>query len=109
MSRIPLGSGRGNATWHPWLTDHYEMISQGIAAERIAKKCGISRQELDAFSLGSHRKAIAAREAFREEIVPVYAVLPDGSELEISQDDGPRANTSMEKLQLLPPYLIQKE
>ena len=72
----------------------------GLTAERLQKKYGISRADADEFALRSHRKAVAAQEAgrFVDEIVPV--------ELEksvLEEDEGPRADTSLEALALLKP------
>ena len=76
-------------------------ISLGQTAERVASQYGISREEQDRFALESHRRALAAQEAcrFKTELVPVS--LPDGSVVE--RDEGPRADTSMEKLAQLKP------
>jgi acetyl-CoA acyltransferase len=103
MSRVPLGSGRGDTPWHPWLTEKYEITNQGIAAERIATRWNISRRELDEFSLESHKRAIAAKDAFTKEIVPIKVKLPDGTEQLIEHDDGPRGDTNINKLSNLRP------
>ncbi len=73
----------------------------GLTAENLAREYNISRVEQDAFALRSHRRAIAATESgiFAREIVPVP--LPNGSLMEI--DEGPRRDTSMEKLAALEP------
>ena len=109
MSRVPMGSARAETSWHPWLSERYEMISQGMAAERIAARWGLSRTELDAFSLESHRRAVAARERgdFRAETVPVQVTLADGSSRLIEEDDGPRADTSPEKMAALRPAFVE--
>ena len=72
----------------------------GIAAENVAAHAGISRARQDAFTLESHRRAIAARKAgrFDGEIVPV-----ETSAGLILQDECPRENTSLEKLAALKP------
>lgn len=75
-------------------------MKMGLAAELIAEKCGISRDEQDDYALDSHRRAVeAAREGrFRDEIVPVE--LDAGI---FDRDESPRENTSMEKLAALRP------
>jgi 3-oxoadipyl-CoA thiolase len=76
-------------------------ISLGQTAEVVARRYAITRQAQDQWALDSHRKAVAAQEAchFRNELVGV--ALADGSKLE--KDEGPRADTSLEKLAALKP------
>lgn len=70
-------------------------LSMGETAEEVAALDGISRLEADAFALRSHRRAVAAREAgrFTAEIIPVPVA--DG---EVTEDEGPRPTTTLEKL-----------
>ena len=79
-------------------------VHMGGHAEYTAKKAGLTRQQLDEFAVGSHRKAIAAIEAgrFREEIVPVEVPGKKGS-TRVDTDEGPRADTSAEALGKLRP------
>lgn len=81
------------------LSDVY--MPMGITAENVAERFGITRQDMDEFALGSHRKAVAALDAgvLATGIVPV--VLPDGT-VALS-DDGPRRDTSLERLAALQP------
>ncbi len=90
-----------DAMIHDGLWDVYNDYHMAMTGERTAAKYGITRQEADEFSLGSHRKALAAiREGrFKEEIVPVEA---EGSLFE--RDECVREDTSMEKLSKLPPF-----
>ncbi len=76
-------------------------ISLGQTAELVARQYGITREEQDRFALESHRRAIAAQEAcrFKAELIPVS--LPDGSV--VDRDEGPRPDTSLEKLAQLKP------
>jgi len=81
MSRIPMFTARiGQDPAGPKLYERYEggLIPQGIAAERIAAKWNISRDELDAFAARSHQLAAAARDdgRFAAEITPIKT--PDG-------------------------------
>jgi acetyl-CoA acyltransferase len=88
-------------------------MSMGLTAERVAKHYGIPREEMDAFSYESHRKALAAIAAgrFEDEIVPVTvtntSVNGTGKaktlETEFKVDEGPRADTSLEALAKLKP------
>src|SRR6184192_2234040 len=71
MSRVPMGSGGGDLS--DKLLDRWQIVPQGISAEVIADEWDLSREELDAFSLESHRRALAAidESRFENEIVPV--------------------------------------
>lgn len=107
MTRVPMFSNMKGATWSEKLTSKYEMINQGLSAERIAEKWGFSREELDAFSLESHEKAIKAQAEgrFEREIMPLEVTLDDGQTFTMTEDEGPRKGTSLEKLaQLEPPF-----
>ncbi len=86
---------------NPKLAEMYPPISLGQTAEVVARRYDINREAQDEWALGSHRKAVAAQAAchFRNEMVPV--ALSDGSTLET--DEGPRADTSLEKLASLKP------
>lgn len=109
MSRVPMGSNRGKVQFSDEITSKYEMIHQGLSAERIVDKWGFTREELDEFSLGSHKKAIQAQQEgrFEREIMPVEVTLPDGSTAVIKDDEGPRGDTSLEKLGGLKPSFIE--
>jgi acetyl-CoA acetyltransferase len=71
MSRVPMGSNGGDLSER--LLDRWQIVPQGISAELIAEEWRFVREELDAFSLESHRRAIAATDEgrFENEIVPV--------------------------------------
>src|SRR5215210_980125 len=71
MSRVPMGSNGGDLSDE--LLERWQIVPQGISAEVIAEEWGLSREDLDAFSLESHRRAIAATEErrFENEIVPM--------------------------------------
>jgi acetyl-CoA C-acetyltransferase len=76
-------------------------------AETAAKEEGISREECDRWSLASHQKACAAIKAgkFKEEIVPIRVSRGKGDVVVVDQDEGPRQDTSLEKLSQLKPVL----
>src|SRR2546422_7269632 len=102
---------RGSQTLHdstlgwrmvnPRLAEKYPPISLGQTAEVVARRYGITREAQDRWALGSHQKAVAAQQAchFRAELVPV--ALPAGAPLDT--DEGPRADTSLEKPGALKP------
>ncbi len=80
-------------------------ISMGMTAENLAQRYHISREAQDKFALRSHQRAVAATDngTFKREIVPVP--LADGKTMEI--DDGPRRDTSLEKLAALEPAFLK--
>ncbi|ARF16678.1 thiolase family protein [Sporosarcina ureae] len=100
MSRVPMGSNRLDVTFSEEVTSKYEMVHQGESAERIAEKWEISREEMDRYSLRSNEKAVAARKEgrFDNEIMPIEVTLPDGTKMTVKDDEGPREDTTMEKL-----------
>ena len=108
MSRVPMGSNVQGIELSKELTSRYEIINQGLSTERIAEKWGLSRQQMDEFSLESHEKAIKSQDEgrFKREIMPVNVLLPDGNQAIITMDEGPRRGTSLEKLaSLKSPFL----
>ncbi len=105
MSRVPMGSSvqvAGKPFSQAFL-DRYDgtVPNQGVGAEMIAEKWGMSRTEVDEFSARSHELAAAAQDAglFDAQIVPVTT--PDGTV--ISKDEGIRRGTSVETLAKLKP------
>jgi len=101
-----LGNGTiVDVTVHDGLWCPFENQHMGNSAEWIAREYGLTRQELDEYALGSHRKAIAAIQAgkFKAEIVPVEVPQRKGPPLVFDTDECPRADTSMEALARLPP------
>lgn len=100
MSRVPMFSQFQGRKESKRLSDQYEMVHQGLSAERIAEKWKLSRQQLDEFALSSHKKAIRAREKFKQEIMPLDIEVY-GEKYRVSEDEGPRDNTSLAKLSSL--------
>ncbi len=86
------------------LSDPFDSGHMGVTAENIAAQYGFSREELDKFSVESHRRACAAIEAghFEEQIVPV-TVKQGRKEFTLTQDEHPRADTTLESLTKLRP------
>ena len=87
---------------NPAMTKDYPPLSMGETAENLAEKYGIARRVQDEFALESHRKAVDAMNAgkFQDEMMPV--VTPESPE-GVSKDEGPRPDTSLEKLAKLKP------
>src|SRR3990167_9850349 len=71
MSRVPMGSNGGDLS--DTLHERWQIVPQGISAEVLAREWNLSREQLDAYSLESHRRALAASDdgRFENEIVPV--------------------------------------
>src|SRR5579884_2219733 len=109
MTRVPMGStsqGPG-APFGPLMVEryHHGLVHQGISAELLAQKWELSREQLDAFSLESHRRAARAiaEGRFNTQIVPIVVQDEDGHTSVFEQDEGVRSDTSMEKLASLKP------
>jgi len=75
----------------------------GMAAERLAEKYHLSREEQDALALGSHQRAVRAMKEgrFKREITPVEVVSGKGKKIDVTTDEHPREDTSMESLSCL--------
>jgi acetyl-CoA acyltransferase len=112
MSRVPMGSNGGDLS--DALLDRWQIVPQGISAEVIAEEWRISRDELDACALESHRRAIAAIDAgrFGHEIVPIDvpgSLQPAGAAIAATAftvDETPRRDTSARALAALPPAFV---
>jgi len=105
MSRVPMGSNGGDLSEK--LLDRWQIVPQGISAEVIADEWGFSREELDAFSLESHRRATAASDEgrFDDEIVPIDLTNPHVG-VAFAVDETPRRDTSAEALAALQPAFL---
>jgi acetyl-CoA acyltransferase len=105
MSRVPMGSNGGDLS--DKLTDRWQIVPQGISAEVIAEEWGLTREELDEYSLESHGRAVAAIDEgrFEREIIPVEVTNPHVGAL-VGVDETPRRDTSAEKLASLSPAFI---
>ncbi|GAC1439330.1 MAG: thiolase family protein [Mycobacteriales bacterium] len=103
MSRTPMGSSFTASPLGAMYIERYgeEFPNQGIGAEQIADRWGLSRQQLDEFSLASHEKAAAAIDEgrFKNQIAPVTT--PDGAV--IDTDEGVRRGGTLDKLGSLKP------
>jgi acetyl-CoA acyltransferase len=107
MSRVPMGSSfiPGSMPFGPGVIARYpHLVPQGISAELIAEKWGISREDNDEFSVRSHVRAAqaTAEGRFDREIVPLRVTTESGEE-EFSTDEGIRPDSTMETLAKLKP------
>jgi len=121
MSRAPysipknLSGAYGNITaydtalgWrypNPKMEKMFPLESMGETAENVAEKYRISREEQDAFAYESHMKAVKAQAdcKFQNEMIPVAIPQKKGDAIIVDKDEGPRADTTLEKLAALPP------
>jgi acetyl-CoA acyltransferase len=105
MSRVPMGSNGGDLS--DKLLERWQIVPQGISAEAVADEWGLTREELDAVSLESHRRAVAAIDEgrFENEIVPVEVENPHVGTV-FGVDETPRRETSAEALAGLKPAFL---
>jgi len=96
---------------NPRMKSLYPPITLGMTAERVAEKYGVSRSDQDRFALSSHTKAVTASQLgrFKSEIEPIDAPAdPRHRETRtISDDEGPRPDTSLDALASLPPVFLE--
>jgi acetyl-CoA acyltransferase len=107
MTRVPMGSNLGDAGWgavNEKIGERWPIVPQGISAEVISEEWGLTREQLDAYSYESHRRAVGAIDEgrFEHEIVPVE-VDAAGAAVLFAVDETPRRDTSLEKLASLQP------
>jgi acetyl-CoA acyltransferase len=109
MSRVPMGSARmGADPFGPGVRARYgDLVPQGVSAELVADKFGLSRDEMDAYSAESHARAarVSGAGGFDAEIVPVLR--PDGTS--VSRDETIRPDTTAERLAGLKPVFGTEE
>jgi len=105
MSRIPMGTApMGQDTLGDRFRSRYPdgLVNQGVAAELVAERWSLSRDELDAYAARSHRLAAESAEASAREVVPVPVLDADGRAVEHRTDETVRAGTSADRLAGLP-------
>ena len=107
MSAIPMGGWKVSANPELLARVPAAYTPMGNTAENVARRFGIGRDEQDRFALASHQKAVAAQAAgkFADEIVPVKTIVFEGPgasrEVTVDRDEGPRADTTIERLAAL--------
>src|SRR2546427_6177869 len=108
MSRVPMGS---NATspgtpFPPELMELYDLVPEGISAELMARKYGISRKQMDEFGVISHQRAHEATDKgyFKSQILPVEVPVDGNGHSDLfTKDEGIRANANYEATAALQP------
>lgn len=118
MSLIPIGGWKVVPNYKVAMSHPDWYYNMGLTAEQVAKEYNVSREDQDAFAYQSHQKAVAAIEGgrFKDEIVPVTVeevVLDEKmkrrkSSFVVDTDEGPRKDTSLEKLAKLKPVFADK-
>lgn len=113
MSKANSGFDRAQKMWdtsigwrfeNPRMAERFPLLGMGETAEEVQKLHNISREDQDKFALASHQKAVKAQQEgkFKDEIVPITIESKKGS-VTVDTDEGPRADTSLEKLAKLKP------
>ncbi len=113
MTRVPMGTtarveGVGKPSTSK-IKERFRLVPQGISAEMIAEKWGITREECDRFSYESHMKAAqaTAQGRFEAEMIPIEIEGPDGSREIFDTDEGIRPDTTLEALSQLKPAFME--
>ncbi|AXM90638.1 acetyl-CoA C-acyltransferase [Anoxybacillus ayderensis] len=109
MTKVPILSDGNERTIPASLHEKYEFVHQGISAELIAEKYGLTREQLDEYAYESHQRALRAQAEgrFMEEMVPINGLDKDGNDIIVTADEGPRQDTSLEALAALKPVFKQ--
>ncbi|EMI09246.1 thiolase family protein [Anoxybacillus gonensis] len=109
MTKVPILSDGNERTIPASLHEKYEFVHQGISAELIAEKYGLTREQLDEYAYESHQRALRAQAEgrFTEEMVPINGLDKDGNDIIVTADEGPRQDTSLEALAALKPVFKQ--
>ena len=116
MAKPEVAFARGEQTLHdtalgwrlinPAMAERYSTEAMGETAENVAERCGVSRADQDAFALRSHQRAVAAQSEgrFAEQLIPIDTPgRKRGEIVAVTADEGPRADTTIEKLGALRP------
>lgn len=120
MSMVPLGGNKYTANPAIFNNDHVAIAyGMGITAENVAKRWEVTREQQDEFAAESHRRAVAAQQRgdFRAEISPIEITVRHADLVSsevickkrmVSEDEGPRADTSYDAIARLRPVFAAK-
>ncbi|KHE70821.1 thiolase family protein [Halobacillus sp. BBL2006] len=105
MSRVPMFSNMKGTSYSERLSEQYEMINQGLSAERIAEKWELTKHDLDDYAVKSHERALVAIKEgrFEKETMPIHVTDENGDPVTMRLDEGPRPGTTLEVLSQLKP------
>lgn len=106
MSRVPMGSNFVNGPGFPYtdsILGQYNIINQGVSAEWMAEKWGVTRAEADQLGYDSHQRAHHATQNgwFKNEIAPIEVTDDAGQWVLMDRDEGIRVETTLEKMATL--------
>lgn len=108
MSRVPMTSD--GVSFSSSMAARYRLVPQGLSAEKVADKWGLTRSAMEDLALASHERALGAwaRGDFDEEVVPAEGlpVHGDGPAAWLARDEGPRRDTSRGRLADLAPAFL---
>ena len=104
-----MGDGKSIDMMVGALTDPFDTVHMGITAEAVANKCGITREQQDAFAVESHRRAVAAIGAghFKSQILPIELKSKKGP-IQFDTDEHARSDASMEGMGKLRPAFVKE-
>ena len=110
MLHVSMGA---NMEFWPEIGKHFNPfeLPMGMTAEKVARLHNLTREEMDKFGYESHIKACKAWDAgkFKNEVIPIEVTYEDGSKKVIDRDQGPRADTTVEKMAQLKPAFLPPE
>ncbi|MGO8919503.1 MAG: acetyl-CoA C-acetyltransferase [Stellaceae bacterium] len=106
MSRVPMGSSGGAWAMDPQVAFHTYFVPQGVSADLVATKYGMSRTDVDAYAVESQRRAARAwaERRFARSVVPVTDI--NGLPV-LDRDEHIRADTTMQSLAALEPAFVK--
>ncbi|PSP75680.1 acetyl-CoA C-acyltransferase [Halobacteriales archaeon QS_1_68_20] len=106
MTRVPMEGAYEGRNFHPRLQEEYNLadLQMGMTAEKVAEEYDVGRDEQDEYGYRSHMRAAEATERgrFEDQIVPVEGTDDEGNSITVTQDEGIRPNTTVEKMGQLP-------
>ena len=102
MSRVPMGSSGGAWAMDPQVAFHTYFVPQGISADLVATKCGMSRTDVDAYAVESQKRATRAwaEGRFKKSVVPVNDI---NGQAVLDRDEHIRSDATMQSLGALEP------
>jgi acetyl-CoA C-acetyltransferase len=111
MKQLRVGNKMGDVKLqdgmiYDGIWDYFGDVHMGVLGDFTAAEAGVTREEQDKWAAGSHAKAVAAIKAgkFKAEIAPVVIPQKKGDPIVFDTDEGPRADTTFEKLSTLKPF-----
>jgi acetyl-CoA acyltransferase len=110
MTRVPMGASMmGQQPFTERMMEAYNLVPQGIAADEIAEKWGISREQVDQIGYESHMRAAKAQQEgwLKREVLPIQGKEEDGTPVMVDRDQGVRPNADPGKMATLKPAFTE--